>query len=187
MRTPALILSVFVAISFLFVSLASAQEAPPRDQRLQNQRTLGWTITVDPLTTALGFAHVQIERRTSPNFSVYTGPNFRLYDSIFSSEEEPYRGFGAELGVRFFPFGKAPSGLWLVARGVGARTFTLDPIDRLESFSGYLSGLVGYTWIPFNFLVLSGGVGVQYLRYGVGEYGTEGLLPALHTAVGIAF
>lgn len=183
--------SVFLVLSFLILSTLMASPAMAQ-QRLQQPssddgRKATWTITVDPLTTALGFAHIQIERRLSSNWSVYSGPNMRLFDSLLSNSVEPYHGYGAEVGVRWFPLGGAPEGLWLVGRGVGARMVTLDPEEPLRGWGGYGSGLIGYTWLPFGWLALSGGAGVQYLRYGIDGFGTEGILPALHTAVGIAF
>ena len=180
--------SLLIALlCFALVHTAAAPTAEAQQRSGAQASTPGWTITVDPLTTALGFAHLQFERRLSGHWSAYSGPHLRLFDNIFSSAEEPYIGLGAEVGMRFFPFGKAPSGLWLMGRGVGARTMLLDPEDPLRGWAGYGSGLIGYTLIPWNFLVLSGGVGVQYLRYGIAEYGVRGLAPALHTAIGIAF
>ena len=44
-----------------------------------------WTVQVDPLTTALGYAHVQVERAVAPRWSVYLGPQLRLYDSLLAS------------------------------------------------------------------------------------------------------
>ncbi len=177
-------LLMFAMVGFFSVEVV-AEEGPA--ESTAEKRTPNWTVTVDPLTTALGFSHIQIERRISNNWSIYTGPHLRLFDSIFEDEEQPYRGYGAEVGMRWFPLGGAPGGLWLLGRGVGARTMTLENIDPTTGWGGYASGLIGYTWLPVSWLALSGGAGVQYLRYGVEEYGTEGILPALHTAVGIAF
>ena len=36
-------------------------------------------------------------------------------------------------------------------------------------------------------LVLSGGVGFNYLYYDIGEYGSSGPFVALHTNIGVAF
>lgn len=181
-------LSLLIALlSFALLQTAAAPTAHGQQPSAIQTSSPSWTITVDPLTTALGFAHLHFERRLSGHWTASSGPNLRLYDNIFSSLHEPYHGYGAEVGMRFFPFGKAPSGLWLMSRGVGARTVMLDPENPLKGWAGYGSGLIGYTFIPWNWLVLSTGVGVQYLRYGISEYGVRGLAPALHTALGIAF
>ena len=144
-----------------------------------------WTIQVDPLTTALGYAHLQVERAVAGRVSVYAGPHLRLYDSVFSDEEEPFKGYGLEVGVRVFWDETAPAGAWAQVRGVGA---WLQTDDGAESGpGGYGSALVGWTGIFAGRWVLSGGAGVQYLHSRVGDYGPEGLFPALHTTVGVAF
>lgn len=144
-----------------------------------------WTIQVDPLTTALGFVHLQTERALGPSFSVYFGPHLRLFDGL-SGSGEPYRGVGAEVGVRWFPWKAAPEGAWVLARGVLADVFTTDGTHR-SAVGGYGSALVGYTAVLGEHFVLSGGLGVQRLQYAVGDYGIVGFAPAAHTALGVAF
>lgn len=145
-----------------------------------------WTVTVDPLTYALGYAHVQVEGRLSDHSSLYLGPSLRLYDGLLTDGHEPFVGIGAEAGLRWFPWGEAPQGTWLMARGVIARLSTSDPPLPARP-GGYGSLLVGHTGVIAGRLVLSGGAGVNYLAYTIGGYGVSGLLPALHTNVGVAF
>jgi hypothetical protein len=152
-----------------------AWAAPPRH-----------TVTVDPLTTALGFAHVQVERALGDRASIYVGPSLRLYDGILPDVNGPYVGLGAELGVRGFFTGSAPRGGWVMARGVLARVSTRDPYPAAR-LGGYTSALVGYTAVLGPGLVLSGGAGASWFDYGVLDYGPRGLAPALHTNVGVAF
>jgi hypothetical protein len=142
-----------------------------------------WTVTVDPLTTAIGFVHVQVERSLGPRVSVYAGPSLRLFDGVLADTNGPYVGLGGEAGVRGFFTGSAPEGGWVMARGVAARLSTSDE----ARFGGYTSGLVGYTGVLGRGLVLSGGLGVSYFAYEVGGYGVAGLAPAAHTNVGWAF
>lgn len=144
------------------------------------------TVQVDPLTAALGYAHVQVEAVLGPRWSLYAGPHLRLYDSLLAEEHEPYKGFGLELGVRRYVWGEAPEGAWIMARGVGAVATTATP-SRQTAPAGYGSALVGYTGILGPGLVLSGGAGVNLIHYSVGGYGVQGVFPALHTAVGWAF
>lgn len=141
-----------------------------------------WTVQVDPLTTYLGFVHIQVERRLHPAISLYAGPHARLF-SAPTADPEDFLGIGLEAGVRWFPWQKAPTGPWVLIRGVGANVFT----DDASAFGGYGSGLVGYTGILWDVLVLSGGAGVQYLHYRVEDLGPKGVFPALHTAIGFAF
>ena len=145
-----------------------------------------WTVQVDPLTAALGFAHVQVERAVSDRVSVYAGPNLRLYDGLLADVNGPYQGYGVEAGVRVYPWGEAPSGPWVLARGVAAWLRTTDGTD-LSNAGGYGSLLAGYTGILGERLVLSAGLGAQRFAYTVGPYGPSGWGPAAHSAVGVAF
>jgi hypothetical protein len=145
-----------------------------------------WTLQVDPLTTALGYVHLQAERVASPEVSVYFGPHLRLFDGLGATEHEPYVGLGVEVGVRAYPWGKAPRGAWVLGRGVVADLFTTDGTKQ-RALGGYGSLLVGYTGIVEEHLVLSGGLGVQRIHYAIGDYGVNGVLPAAHTAIGVAF
>lgn len=145
-----------------------------------------FTVSVDPLTAALGYPHVYVEGAVAPKLSVYGGPHLRLYDPPWSEVKEPYRGYGVEAGLRFFPWAEAPAGPWVAARGVVARVQTTDGTG-LRALGGYGSGLVGYTWIPWDRLVLSGGLGAQYIHYSIAGYGPIGVFPAAHTAIGVGF
>lgn len=144
--------------------------------------TPSWTVTVDPLTTALGFVHVQVERALGPRASVYAGPSLKLYDGLLGPSLRPYRGYGGEVGLRAFVWGTAPRGAWVMARGVLADVFA----DGRGELGGYTSLLVGFTGILGPGLVLSGGAGVSYFDYGP-AYAIHGVLPALHTNIGWAF
>ena len=145
-----------------------------------------WTLQVDPLTTALGFVHLQVERRFTDHFSIYAGPHLRLFSPPFT-EPEKFTGYGAEVGFRYYFLGGAPKGWWLLARGVIAQLHAkIDGVDE-TSGGGYISALGGYTFIISDWFVLSLGAGVQYLDYTIADMGPSGVLPAAHTAVGIAF
>ncbi|MCA9543506.1 MAG: DUF3575 domain-containing protein [Myxococcales bacterium] len=143
------------------------------------------TIQVDPLTTALGFVHLQFERALTDRVSIYVGPHLRLFNSLLSDDDEPYKGYGAELGVRLFFRPTAPEGPWVQMRGVAAH-LTLDDGDD-TAFGGYVSGLGGWTWIFDEQWVLAAGLGVQYLHYAIGDLGPKGVFPAMHTTIGYAF
>jgi hypothetical protein len=144
-----------------------------------------WTVTVDPLTTALGFVHVQVERALGPRVSVYAGPSLRLFDSVLGFPPGSFRGYGGEVGVRGFVWGTAPRGAWVMARGVLADVVS----DGRGELGGYTSLLVGFTGIVGPGLVLSGGLGVSYFDYGsdLDGGGVHGVLPAAHTNIGWAF
>ena len=145
-----------------------------------------WTVAVDPLTVALGFAHVQIERAIGWRYSLYVGPSLRLFDGILPAANGPYIGLGVEAGMRWFPWARAPEGPWVMLRGVGAYLRTTDGTGH-ERPGVYTSLLVGGTVIVDRWLVLSGGLGVSFFRYAVDGYGVSGFIPAAHTAIGVAF
>jgi hypothetical protein len=159
-------------LACLALPCAAAAQEPP-----------AWTVQVDPLTTALGFAHVQIERAVSPHASVYVGPHLRLFNNLLDDKDEDYTGYGVEVGLRWFFAPEAPQGWWVGVRGVAA--YLQGPTEDVPG--GYVSALGGYTWIHDGWLVLAGGLGVQYLHYTVEGLGPKGVLPAAHTALGVAF
>lgn len=171
---PSILLAAAPLLGLALPSPAAAAEGPR------------WTVQVDPLTAALGFAHVQVERRLHPRLSLYAGPSLRLYDGLLADVNGPYRGLGVEAGLRCFPWGQAPSGPWLMARGVLAGLSTTDG-SNLRAVGGYGSVLAGYTAVLDGWLVLSGGLGGSYFAYQVGGYGPQGPAVAAHTAVGVAF
>lgn len=145
-----------------------------------------WTLQVDPLTTALGYVHLQVERVVNPRLSIYAGPHLRLFKGLLSDDDEDFLGLGVEVGVRYFWRGDAPRGPWAQVRGVAARLST-DATDDDPTLGGYGSVLAGYTFILGPRWVVSLGIGVQYIHYSIGDVGPEGVLPAAHTAVGLAF
>ncbi len=180
-----------LALTLALPSLAHASEQDTDTERAIEETAaaqpdeLRWTVQVDPLTTALGFVHVQLERTLSARMSLYVGPHLRLFNGLISEPDDDYRGVGAEVGVRYFLTGVAPEGLWLGVRAVAAH-ISSPRVEEAE-IGGYASALGGYTWIFAQRWVLAAGLGVQYIRYQVGGQGPRGILPAAHTALGVAF
>lgn len=145
-----------------------------------------WTVQVDPLTTVLGFVHVQVERKFADHFSIYAGPHLRLFSPPFT-EPEKFVGYGVELGARWYFLGTAPRGFWALGRGVMAQLRTEVNGVPETAGGGYASVLGGYTFIFGDRFVVSLGAGVQYLQYTIADMGPRGIAPALHTAIGVAF
>ncbi|MSQ82641.1 MAG: DUF3575 domain-containing protein [Myxococcales bacterium] len=145
-----------------------------------------WTAQVDPLTVALGFWHVQVERTLSPAWSLYVGPHVRYFPSLLGTESLPMRGAGVEAGLRHFFGGQAPKGWWAQTRAVLARTWHTSR-DGPTGLGGYASVVAGYSAVFADRWVLAGGLGVNYLYYGVAGARIEGVFPAAHSAVGLAF
>lgn len=154
-----------------------------------------WTVTVDPLTTVLGFVHVQVEHTLGSRLSLYAGPSLKLFNSPLGIATGAFKGYGIEAGLRAFVWGRAPRGAWVMARGVLAdvvydSTIGADPAAVMPNPAsmpgGYASLLAGYTGIVGPGFTLSGGLGVSYFDYGP-AYGIHGFLPAAHTNIGWAF
>ena len=160
--------------------------APPTPTGVAKAPPLTWTLQVDPLTTAIGFVHLQIERVLNDRWSMYAGPHLRLFDSLIDDKVEPYTGVGVEVGLRYFIHGTAPAGLWSQFRGVAARLLT-DKAGGSTALGGYGSALLGYTAIFSRRWVLAGGLGVQYLHYRIAGMGPKMWFAAAHTTVGVAF
>lgn len=145
-----------------------------------------WTLQIDPLTTALGLVHLQVERAFDPHWSLYVGPNFRLFDGLLDKMHQPYLGLGVEMGLRYFWRGEAPQGPWLQVRGVVAHLRSSEPVAQ-SAVGGYGSALIGYTAIFQGHWLLAGGLGAQYMAYHLGDYGFGGFLPAAHSTIGFAW
>lgn len=180
--------SNLLASAALFISLPAYAEAPAAAPEPPARK---WTLQVDPLTTALGFVHLQVERALHPHVSVYAGPSLRLFNGLISEPNDNYVGLGGEMGLRVFFRPTAPRGFWIQTRGVLAH---LTSYRRTEpdgshptDIGGYVSLLGGYTWIFDRGFVISLGAGVQYLHYTVDNQGSKGILPAAHTTLGYAF
>lgn len=149
-----------------------------------------WTLTVDPLTTVLGFVHVQVEHTLGSHLSLYAGPSLKLFDSPLGIATGAFKGYGVEAGLRAFVWGRAPRGAWVMARGVLADVVygerIVDSWGLRSHPGGYASLLAGYTGIIGPGITLSGGLGVSYFDYGP-AYGIHGFLPAAHTNIGWGF
>lgn len=174
---------VVVLVALLMLPASARAEQPVADVSGDAPR---WTLQVDPLTTALSFVHLHVERAINPRWSVYVSPHLRVFDGVLPDLQGPFWGVGAEVGVRRFLTGSAPAGAWVQLRGVGAMLSTTEGPQQ-RAFGGYVSALGGYTAIFDGWFVLSGGLGLQYIRYRVGGMGPKGPLPAAHTTVGVAF
>ena len=177
---------LFATLLTLSLLASPAGATEPRPAEPASTQSLGWTAQVDPLTTLLGFVHVQVERRLTDHVSVYLGPHLRLFSPPFGDVEK-FTGYGAEVGVRWYFLGGAPRGWWMLARGVVAQLHADIEGVAQSNGGGYASVLGGYTFILSDRFVLSLGLGAQYLHYTIEGMGPDGVLPAAHTALGLAF
>lgn len=98
--------------------------------------------------------------------------------------------FAMDVGVRAFPFGRAPSG-FLVGAHFGAASWDIASFAPAQDGFGLRGGVtVGYTFVFGRRFVLSVGGGVEYLRSTPAGQGAESyghVFPFLRLAVGVAF
>jgi len=180
----------YTRLLFLLVLLTLPLSASAHKR---SNSTPAWTVTVDPLTTALGFVHVQIERAIGRHFSIYLGPSLRLFNGIISEDHEDFIGLGVEGCVRYYFLGTAPFKWWAGIRGVAAHLSSSVGGKETSAFGFYVSALAGYSWLVTSWLTLSAGLGIQYLSYQLPHpisgkmMGPGGILPAAHTNIGVAF
>lgn len=147
-------------------------------------------LSVDPAATAMGFPSVHVEFAPSWSWSFYLGSHVRAFDGVLDSESTPYRSTGVEVGVRYFPSARAPLGSWFSARAAGAHLLAPDTTDSTQSDisrGGYISVLGGYSFGPLRRLILSGGLGVQYVNYEIQDFGFRGIYPAVQMGIGYWF
>ena len=157
----------------------------------RNRDDYSHTITVNPFQLLFGVLNAEYEHAFTSNMSFYIGPTIWAWNGLYSRSGENVRGFGGNVGVRFFLIGRAPEGLWL------APDFGLYAVHAFNSSAsttglGYsISGLVGYTFL-FGAFDLSLGIGLEYLSdllnsdSGVAFGGRE-LRVTGRTSIGFAF
>ena len=94
---------VLLAASLVLVAApasASAQESPTLPDASESAKAPKWTLQVDPLTSALGLFHLQVEYAFADHHSLYLSPSVRLLDSVLTDEE--YDAVGIEAAYRYF-------------------------------------------------------------------------------------
>jgi hypothetical protein len=151
------------------------------------------TITVSPLSLIFNRElDLEYERAVSDDFSLFAGPSFIV--GTTSSCNCSYSGWGATAGARFFA-GQAPSGVFF---GVFGSVFSLSASLNGASGSAFAweaGGMIGYTFIIARHFDLSLGLGAAYAQEQVTlssggssvTVGSNGVIPALRLAVGVAF
>ena len=149
------------------------------------------TFTVQPFDLATGIVNFEYEGALLPFVSIHMGLDFLTWDG-FSAGDGDVFAVGPEMGLRVFPFMAAPAGFWLGPfAGVAYVRAENQLGEDVERIGGYAGGMVGFTLIPFDILVLSAGAGLAYHELGIEADGEEigpiGLHPRLRLAIGLAF
>ncbi|MBA2663196.1 MAG: hypothetical protein H0U74_12965 [Bradymonadaceae bacterium] len=85
-------------VCVLMISLCASADAFASSLELDEAApdAPSWTVQVDPLTTALGFVHVQLEYAWTDSISTYVGPHLRLFSGFVPGEKDEFLGLGAE-------------------------------------------------------------------------------------------
>jgi hypothetical protein len=146
-----------------------------------------------PLSLITSYIDVEYERALGTRASVYVAPGaiFRSGQRLDGSTDVALFAWSVDLGGRWFPWGRAPSGFF-VDLGVGYFSSSFLGARTLGDGVRGLS-LAGYTLILARHFVLSAGLGVsvQGFRPRATYYGQDdwsvAVNPALRVAVGVAF
>jgi hypothetical protein len=110
---------------------------------------------------------VAVQHAWSPRWSLAAGVSGTgSLSSTANSGDSKSLALGPTLGARFFPWGQAPSGLWLGPQ-LGGRlswsesSFSGSFFSRSTTGSLALSGMAGYTWVTSSGLTLDFGAGLS--------------------------
>lgn len=149
------------------------------------------TFTVNPFDLSAGIINFEYEGAIGPFLSMHMGLDFLTFDGFSESDGDIF-AVGPEMGLRLFPFASAPAGIW--AGPFAGVTYLRGESQRGEDvhgIGGYAGGMIGFTLIPFDILVLSAGIGLAYHELGLEADGEEigliGLYPRFRLALGVAF
>lgn len=146
-----------------------------------------YTVTWQPLALLLTAWQLEFEAAPTRGLTLHATPSV-----VFTVDDGVPRplAFAMDLGVRVFPFGRAPAGFFL---GAHAGAATWDIVSLLPATDGFgLRGgtTVGYTFVLARRWALSLGGGVEYVRFtpsGQGAPTVEFVLPFVRAAAGVAF
>jgi len=155
---------------------ASGAQADPR-----------FTVTWHPLSLLSYGWQFEFEAAPSRWISVHASPTTVI--TVDDGLPRPL-GFAMDVGVRVFPFGRAPSGFLLGAH-MGAATWNVADLEPTADGFAVRGGLtVGYTFVFARRFVLSVGGGGEYVRFTPSWQGAESYgraWPFVRLAVGVAF
>ncbi len=145
------------------------------------------TVTVNVPANLFGAYSIEYERVLSPSLSLFVEPT---YFAIRPTEgfSVGASGPGVVVGLHYFLFGNAPSGLFLSPEVYATYIDSLG--DAAGAAPGFGVGAVaGWTFIFFDFLDLSLGLGAtaNLLGYQPNGYPGFGIAPVLRANVGVAF
>lgn len=170
------------ALAVLLVSAAASAEAPVAVAAVVERPKN--SVTVNPAGLVFGFFHVEYERRLGDRLSVFVEPSFFR----MSQQGGLLTGPGLTAGVRIYPFGKAVEGMFIAPELYA--TYLDRTYDSDEGKPGFGAGAaVGYTFIFFNVIDLSLGLGAIANFTGYATNGTEGFAvgPLPRINIGAAF
>jgi len=164
-----------LSLSTVLMGAAGAQ-ADPR-----------FTVTWHPLAALSYGWQFEFEAAPSRWISVHATPT-----TVFTVDDGVPRplGFAMDVGVRAFPFARAPSGFLLGAH-VGAATWNVAGLTPTADGLALRGGVtVGYTFVFARRFVLSVGGGGEYVRFTSSRQRAESdgwVWPFVRLAAGVAF
>jgi hypothetical protein len=146
------------------------------------------TLTISPMLMVLQSMYgLEYERALLPELSVFATPRF----SLLSDDSGRWRYAQLMLGGRFFPFGRAPGGLFLTSRVSGISVSSTVPETKGRSFTTSVGAGVGYSLLAWNRLVISVGATRSYFwtfkKENEVDSKKEGFVTDLQFNLGVAF
>jgi hypothetical protein len=144
-----------------------------------------FTVTWHPLALLTYGWQFEFEAAPSRWLSLHATPTTVI--TIDDGVPRPL-GFALDVGVRAFPLGRAPSGLFVGAHIGGSSYDTVTPAQDGFGLRGGLA--VGYTLIFARRWAFSTGAGVEYTRFTPSWQGAAAdgqVLPFVRLALGVAF
>lgn len=148
------------------------------------------TVTFQPLSLITGYIDLEVERAFGRHVSLYLAPggNFSTGRRLDGSTTGGLFAWSIDVGARWFPMRRAPSGLFVdLSGGYFTSWFDLAIRYRGDGARGML--LVGYTLVLWRHLTLSAGLGAQYrvVRSENSDASEDRWAPAVRLAIGAAF
>lgn len=187
-------ISTLALLGFLALEAFSERAARAEGTTPANRDPLN-TVTFSPMPLVFNRElDLEYERAVSDDFSLFAGPTILVGTTTPCTCS--YSGYGVTAGARFFA-GRAPSGVFFGVFGT-ALSASVSPNGSSASASGFAyeaGGMLGYTFIIAGHVDLSLGLGAAYAHEQLTlsdagnsvTVGSNGVIPALRLAAGVAF
>jgi hypothetical protein len=148
-------------------------------------------LTMNAIELVNGLLSFEYETAPSSLFSLHAGMSFLVSEALHPNDAVSAFAIGPEVGARLFFLGDAPSGFWIGPFGGLSFVSGKKNLER-QGELGFTAGvLAGVSWVVFDQMMVSAGVGAGYHDLSAEIDGTEagmrGWSPRLRLSAGMAF